>query len=124
MSLQSWKDEFYPIKASECGDSHREQIEHSLRKWRGATKENTAKHGCFYKDHFVISNSGPEYSGLSEYMGFGSNSCALCENNRCRDCPIVLSGRHRCISSASEFAASGNDPSTMIAILEELLEQY
>ena len=124
MSLQSWKDEFYPVDASECGKSHREQLEHSLRKWRGATKENAAKHGCFYKDHFVISKAESECSGYPKAMGFGTKSCALCKNNRCRDCPIFLSGRHSCISIVSEYAASDNDPSSIIAVLEELLEQY
>lgn len=47
MSLQTWKDEFYPVPASEPIGGHKAQIEHSLRKWRGATKENTEKHGCF-----------------------------------------------------------------------------
>jgi hypothetical protein len=32
MSLQTWKDEFYPVPASEPMGGYKAQIEHSLRK--------------------------------------------------------------------------------------------
>lgn len=121
MSLQSWKDEFYQVEASEVGESHREQIEHSLRKWRGATKENTAKHVCFYEGRRIYS----EHYEKDSPFGFGSESCALCFNNSaCGTCPVVLSGFPPCQSEGSAYAISAYDPATMIAVLEYLLEQY
>ena len=121
MSLESWKSEFYPVDASECGKSHREQIEHSLRKWRGATKENAAKHGCFYEGRRINS----EHYEKDNPFHFGVESCSLCFNNSsCRTCPVVLSGFQPCESFESEYEMSAYDPSPMIAVLEYLLEQY
>lgn len=119
MSLQTWKDEFYPVPASEPMGEHKAQIEHSLRKWRGATKENTEKHGVFYEDHTIFD----ETDSTGKFM-FGSESCSLCLNNECHECPIVLSGRFGCNYSYSEYRMSGCDPTPMIAVLENLLEKY
>lgn len=38
MSLETWKEEFYPIPADEVPES--QALAHSLRKWEGLRKEN------------------------------------------------------------------------------------
>ena len=47
MSLQTWMDEFYPTPAQKF-PTELEAVEHSLRKWKGLTKENLEKHSVVH----------------------------------------------------------------------------
>lgn len=55
MSLKTWKKEFYPTKPSHKW-TWLECIEHSLRKWRGATEENCQKHNVEFSGFAVHSD--------------------------------------------------------------------
>lgn len=124
MSLETWKAEFYPIEASKV--LVEDAVQHSLRKWRGLTKENLKKHGV-------------KQDGNSIYDVFGSlrlnyGSCALCFHYECSvsDCPgcplvSVLGTRcDICVNRDDEHIVSPyrefiwrNDPLPMIEALEK-----
>lgn len=48
MSSETWLEEFYPVTAAECAEGAKGDalvlVDHSLRKWRGATKTALRKH--------------------------------------------------------------------------------
>lgn len=76
MSEQSWKDEFYPIEATEVEVDDLEAVNHSLQKWIGLRKENLQKHEI-----------------NEPLIAIGSQSCALChqyivKNDDCIGCPL------------------------------------
>lgn len=87
MSLQSWKEEFYPVDASEV--KKEDALAHSLKKWIGLRYENlerhnVARHGSYLEDG--------EYSFMVT-----ADSCALCAHYltpkpgvfRCGACPLA-----------------------------------
>ena len=103
MSLQSWKEEFYPISAREIAKivedresdistkSKIELVEHSLRKWEGNKSKNLRKH----KMRKDWSNSiEDEYRN---YFEVDSSSCSLCKvfhergnGSVCEECPLSI----------------------------------
>lgn len=98
MSLQTWKDEFYPIEADKC--RKKDALAHSLRKWTGLTKTNLKKHGC------EVDCLGNVYCVDVELV-IGDRSCALCEHysmglNDCIDCPLYKTRGVDCDSSTSD----------------------
>lgn len=91
MSLETWKAEFYPIDASKVPVE--DAVQHSLRKWRGLTKENLAKHG--------VKSCGYRIADDTYGLWINSTSCSLCThyvNNStgCRGCPLVTVIGGRC----------------------------
>lgn len=90
MSLESWKQEFYPIEANEV--SKENAISHSIRKWEGLRKENLKKHGVYVKGSlsWLIDNIADKTFILR------SSTCALCylyyegfsNTNQCLECPL------------------------------------
>lgn len=102
MSTETWKAEFYPVDAS-TKMTNLEAVRHSLKKWRGLTPENLARHD-------VNINARPD-GGLavgrllqgegSDGLAINSVSCALChkhsdEFHYCRTCPITRAVGSRC----------------------------
>jgi hypothetical protein len=85
MSIESWKEEFYPVTAKEIAEHGTEQelIEHSLKKWNGLTKENLEKHQLTKKFFSISDNKG-------KYFSADGGSCALCQkyDDICSDCPL------------------------------------
>lgn len=125
MSLDTWKSEFYPIEASKVPVE--EAVQHSLRKWRGLTKENLEKHGVIKDEDSTKIMYGK--GGMS----IDAHSCALCEHyldsyqmdNACEGCPLVTVRGVPCdddsessVSPYHEFTGKGN-PLPMIAALEK-----
>jgi len=123
MSLETWKAEFYPIPAHEVPVE--DAVQHSLRKWRGLTKENLEKHGLVRRKNVIIE------SGVWRF-GVESDSCSLCKHylspfSNCHHCPLanVLGGRcdedqgdlDEVDSPYHEFTRNGN-PLPMIEALE------
>jgi hypothetical protein len=119
MSEESWKEEFYNVDA---GDTCKAQaVEHSLRKWKGLTKESLRRHG--------LSRVPIEIS---------SYTCALClhyydEEPECNACPIVKVTGRECDgdldypeeeSSPWGDYVDSRDPSRMIALLIEVETKY
>lgn len=135
MSLDSWKEEFYPIEAGnfEGVDYPEGVVRHSLRKWIGMRKENLAKHECarsMYGD--LVSVAG---SQVKQTFGISSKSCSLCVaymGRDCSKCPLaIIRGGVACDKPASqldEFTspwfkwAHAGDPEPMIGYLEKALE--
>ena len=69
MSLTTWREEFYPFRATEV-EPGLPSIEHSLKKWTGALPENLTKHGCRYEYHRIYENDVD-----TDYINFDSDSC-------------------------------------------------
>lgn len=142
MSKESWLEEFYPISAEEMltangrDASSVEIIAHSLRKWKGLTKENLAKHG--------IDNG--EYRELCEvedickpFLEIDADSCSLCQKfntsgggefNKCIECPLYKSlGNKPCYDPYHDGTNSGpyaiydftGDPQPMIDALQKCI---
>lgn len=129
MSLETWKNEFYPQEASEATSSDEEAIEHSLKKWEGARRENLKKHSVNYFKHRI--------GTLFNCFYFDISSCALCHryslSGSCfsyrenKFCPIVEFQGYPCdvsgpIQTHSIWALSNKTPEPMIKLLEETKE--
>lgn len=122
MSLATWKKEFYPIPANKSKGGLA-AVNHSLKKWEGALKKNTKKHGLIYDDNAVrYINDDP-----IERLDFYSETCALCEHyyhadrtnpkDRCGKCPIFKVTGETCIN---RFLDSDNRPIPMIRLLRQV----
>lgn len=135
-TLNDWVKEFYPVKACEVKGGNRELLEHSLKKWRGATKENTETYNCEYIDYNIIAKCTLSEMKDQErlILGFGHTTCALCLAHKakgrfginlydCDKCIIVLSGNPPCATGNSAYFESRNDPAPMIALLEKILQE-
>lgn len=89
MSLETWKQEFYPTPASnpDCSPA-----EHSLRKWRGLLPRNLQKHGCRIRADGVMDiHHAPGDEGLP----LNDDTCALCRQHldaKCKSCPLFKAG--------------------------------
>lgn len=108
MSVESWKEEFYPVDAEDAASSDSEALAHSIKKWEGLTEESLRKHG------------------LKEVpINMGSNTCALCVRHieeECMDCPIVRREHLRCgyIGSVYAHYLVNRDPQPTINLLRSL----
>ena len=95
MSLQTWKDEFYPIPAQDVAKDPVLASQHSLRKWIGLRSTNLGKHGLH-----VLTRSIAENGDDSVRLNISDSSCALCvhyyprdetlQSFRCANCPLAL----------------------------------
>lgn len=102
MSLQTWKDEFYPTPASTATPA--EAVEHSLRKWTGLLTPNLVAHSVLVMrvggvKFNAVGTRPPWREDAGEYMLVGAGSCALCYHwaaGRCVGCPLYdyLGGEH------------------------------
>lgn len=123
MSLKTWKEEFYPIRAKHVSEEE-DAVEHSLRKWIGLRKENLDKHR--------ISTGWIGISDGDEYVYIDSSTCALCQRyfddeavNECASCPLFdLLGKRCDNGDDSPFVIWGEyeNPEPMIAALEQLVK--
>jgi len=134
MSIESWKEEFYPVSARECAPD--EEIEHSLKKWKGLLIENVNKHGLVYSFGDLKEVESPVIFPID------NTTCALCvkyhtrydeeEEESCKECPIVIATGVVCYDAASPYRGStpwfewiGNhNPKPMIKMLEDTLEYH
>lgn len=90
MSVESWRDEFYPISAramARRSDDPLVLTKHALQKWKGFLPENLEKHGIGPNDDLEVSAD--------------VSSCALCEaymniEPLCRDCPLYQLRDEKC----------------------------
>lgn len=124
MSLATWKEEFYPIAAHKVAAE--DALAHSLRKWRGLTPENLARHGVSHDSGYLFDTD--------EHLWINDTTCALCylhlapfEHHDCSArCPLaILRDGQACdqprelpdLSPYSTFTEHG-DPAPMIALIE------
>lgn len=127
-TLNDWIKKFYPIEACHVKGGNKELLEHSLKKWKGATEENTEMYNCVYADYSIAANQE------CLVFSFGYTTCALCQVHtyianegmlyNCDKCIIVLSGNLSCPTEGSAYRKSKNNPAPMIALLEKLLQEY
>lgn len=94
MSLQTWRNEFYPITAHACVRRDKTKaLDHSLRKWEGVRPKNLKRHGV------VLRNSDLICKKTGELMRFSARNCSLCVAHlrtkkgvsSCNQCPLALS---------------------------------
>jgi hypothetical protein len=128
MSLESWKEDFYPVEANDVPPG-KPSIEHSLVKWVGLREENLNKHNIIFDDD--DGNIGGDGDGSLSISG---ESCALCCNylaDGCRGCPLFISlGGRVCDDSGkakdSPFGRyfEEHTPEPMIQALELALKNF
>jgi hypothetical protein len=128
MSLETWKAEFYPIPADEVPVE--DAVQHSLRKWRGLTKENLNKHGLNQEDYLI---GEAEEDEDHPPLTIDDRSCALCHHfmdGKCVACPLFKVLSKRCDDEENRsfkespygaFVEEGN-PLPMIEALEKAAE--
>lgn len=134
MSLQSWKEEFYPMRA---WDTLKEAAaEHSLKKWIGLRSENLARHGLI-ADGSAICEEERQHISLS----INDRTCALCKHYLrlgsceapCASCPIMQLTGYSCDDDAYHRENYGTEspygqfldnknPEPMIALLERVVD--
>lgn len=73
MSLKTWKEEFYPVPASEASGSELEALRHGRLKWEGLHPLSLLRHGVHQKGSMIRALDGEFWAG--------SLSCALCERH-------------------------------------------
>lgn len=81
MSIKSWCEEFYQVKATheEACETDVKAIEHSLVKWRGLLPENLKKHHVrlgVFGNSIEHDDSADIRAGSEVFLD--SSSCALC----------------------------------------------
>jgi hypothetical protein len=120
MSLQTWKDEYYSVDATESIDTPLIAAQHSLKKWRGLTKENLEKHGLVKEGE-----SREIWNGWGDRFSVDEESCALCVmvDSWCKECPLCQLG-YGC-KDDQEYGMwyYHDDPLPMITALEELVDK-
>ena len=125
MSLESWKQVYYPITAEEAAKlSPREIIQHSLTKWRGLRPEVLAEHGLRLELCLVT-------DGI-DVLAITGQSCSLCEKHydyskdepdACLSCPLAQLGASGtdCFTEYRHWRDT-RDPEPMILLLEKALQ--
>lgn len=123
MSLETWKDEFYPVPADKV--EAKDAVAHSLRKWIGLRKENLERHGVVRRG-FMIHDKN--YTG--KLLPIDDQTCALCvhyegDDCKCTACPLQQVRKKRCDRKLlTEYRAPYlafihcGDPEPMIQCLE------
>lgn len=121
MSLDTWKAEFYPVRAIDCPEE--DAVRHSVMKWCGLTAENLERHGL--KQLSGGREIGDIEGGFSlPYLKINDSTCALCQYHYdddalCPACPFVIWHGDTCWSAYSAWTL-GSDPQHMIEALEAL----
>lgn len=121
MSVESWKEEFYPIDAHEV--EKEDAAKHSLQKWIGLRKVNLDKHN--------VRLEVTEVRNDTSRFQFSDDTCALCvyyyspkifSERKCGNCPITKILGKACDADYNSpwylFADAGKiEP--MISVLEK-----
>lgn len=117
MSIESWKQEFYPVPAEEAATGNVAALKHSIVKWHGLRSENLKKHGLVFMGVHSIGTT----EGNAEQL-VCSDSCALCvlANSNCDRC-VLTKVRSTCGASWRNWTLK-QAPEPMIAQLEHALK--
>ncbi len=115
MSLETWKQEFYPIPAETFNNgnySQEEIFEHSIQKWTGLLSENIAKHGVhldnsYFGSWMVVGDDYDDKTG--NRVPITSESCSCCaayytSDSECDNCPLYEIGYGCSHSTESPYA--------------------
>lgn len=130
MSLQSWKDEFYPKEPTKRMTKVA-ALKHSILKWTGLLPKNLEKHGLEKCGRWIQEKE----DGTTDLM-INEESCALCVrflkedpegiDSECIRCPLFKSlVTHPCNGEGSQFAAwvRKEDPKPMLRALKATLKK-
>ena len=126
MSLETWKEKFYPEKPTK-NMTKKAAIQHSITKWIGLRPENLDKH------KLELDVEGDLLEDGKYVFGVNSSSCALCrkyyddDDRGCQKCPLfkVLDNERCDYDNDSPFVIYRNEhnPEPMIAALEKTLAE-
>lgn len=128
MSLESWKDEFYKVDASEVPAE--DALEHSFLKWEGLRQHNLEAHGLHTVGGCLVDSDG-EFGFVVD-----DTTCALCAIHlkgcvkTCVECPLFAVREETCdrragyemLSPYGAFTRSG-DPEPMLALILAAIER-
>lgn len=122
MSINTWKQEFYPTPAKALKDAPLEEaLDHCIQKWVGLRPTNLTKHNLVATQ---LGGSVRPVTGVVEHMVASATYCALCVKfykNGCNGCPLNKGGPSKeegCYDQWQSFAFSGN-PEKMIRVLRD-----
>lgn len=132
MSIQTWKDEFYPVDQSEIGRSSKDAIDHSLLKWNGLTRDNLKKHNVrLLRPMMILTDSDANLVDVKspEVFRVDQSTCVLCRINEhhCCTCPLYIAIGHQVCTLDQDTRNRGpyqlfrdiGDATRMIKALEE-----
>lgn len=117
MSIESWKDEFMPVDASEFREkSDLECLKHAHKKWTGLTKSNMERHGLFKVTNYIHNNA--------DKISIADETCSLCrkyyneytDETACFMCPL-----EDCSKQYSYWFNTRN-PNPMIKLIDEKIK--
>lgn len=130
MSKETWEDEFYPLRASDCnldiaGD-------HALLKFSGLRKHNLERHRMriALEECKIVEIDNPD-----NYFMINAMSCVWClhaiencegkRNFKCDSCPAIQAGMRHCDGKFSPFETwmKTGDPEPMIEWIKEAKEK-
>lgn len=138
MSLETWIEAFYKLRASNFSLDKRKDdtdcVKHAIKKWKGALPKNTKKHNLVYDDYMIS-----PYRDKANGFIFGESTCSLCKKypHDCKRyeasdlviyCPIVRMQGDSCVDDCavdgfiSTYRASKDDPKPVIDLLKKTLE--
>lgn len=133
MSIESWKNEFYPVPANQVVEA--DALKHSHTKWLGLLPSNLQRHGMEkHLDERHIGEIG-QSSYYYDPTAFRVNdeSCALCQHyydDACRDCPLYLVSGKTCDFypvdgklSPYDTWKETNNPVPMIRLIERAMRK-
>lgn len=124
MSLEAWKEKYYPQEAS--ATSKEEALDHSIRKWEGLYPSILKEYGLVKCDDSIYEIEQPSIN-----IHIDSDTCALCyhfqgDPHDCTECPLAISRNGvrcdrlmngECISPYAKFL-NKNDPTNMLHALK------
>lgn len=133
MSMQSWKEQYYPVPARDV--SAEDALDHSILKWSGLTTKALEEHKVFLSSNKILQAHGPQDTDCIRIDSF---SCALCEHfnyhhdlGKCGNCPLTKVRGLPCDEAPSDEAIGttpwfkfkvGSDPQPMIDLLNKAKE--
>jgi len=126
VSLETWKAEFYPIRASRTDEAS--AVAHSLRKWEGLRASALEEHQVELASYGVRSTDPAD---THNPIPIDYSSCSLCYhfylNDGCDTCPLAETlgngtPGYGCKVPFEQYRASF-DPEPMIAALKRTLER-
>ena len=115
MTIETWKQEFYPVPAS-ANMTDKEAIKHGIQKWEGFKAKNRRKHNV-NRVYYTLCDELNEFN-------FGIETCSLCHKyyeSGCLACPLHKKGYSCTYYRSSYDAARNGNPAEMIAALKECL---
>lgn len=127
MSIETWKEEFYPEKFPDTDDNPTTEtvlkaLDHSIRKWSGTSSKNLKRHGV---EFFDLTLKHKDSKNDNFYLGdflFNAGSCALCSIfflNKCNGCPLSLID-DCCMDDGSTYQTIEDEMLTPLAMVKAL----